>query len=602
MMAASDIAVRKPTRMRVFLFALLAVCLSVASTSFSAAAQDDPFGQSSQTIVVMKSPPTAQESQPPADAAAQPNGQQNSTASISGTVTSAATGEPIRKARIILSPDEGNKQAYAAVTDAGGNFSIDAIAPGRYDLSAEHRGYVSQRYHQENADAPGAMLTLGAGQIINNLSFRLRQTAVIDGHVYDEDGDPLQGASVQILRRGYVNGKRTLTTVGQGMTDDRGEYRIFDIEPGHYYVMASWGQDRGFDGPGTQGEPNYAPVFYPNADAADHAAPMDLHPGDEIPGVDFQLMPSDTHGYEISGKAVNPAAAKGSSNIFVTLVGENPQTEFMPNSARRMVANTSDGTFRFSDVAPGDYVLAAMAINPGNNPPESASQAVTVVDSNVQGLSLSVTPGISISGHLSSEGSAASGAGATVALQPQDELGLGGRQALVQADGTFTITGVADGTYTLNVWSRCGGCFVKAVSSRGVDLFGKQINVQGGIGPSPLEITYSSNTAEVSGTVSTADNQPAIGALVAVVPAADAPNRESQFRTATTDQYGRFDVTGIPPGNYTVIALKGLTDDESFLDPDFMQPLADKAQSLQLTESDRETVQLNLVTIDDDSQ
>jgi len=594
MMAGLAIAVPKSISMRPFLLVLLAVCLSAGAVR----AQGDPFVQSTQ-VEVYSAP--APQSQAPSAVAPQSNAQANATASISGTVASAATGDPIRKARVVLSPDEGNKQSYAAITDAGGNFSIDGIAPGRYDLSAEHRGYVSQRYHQENADAPGALLTLGAGQIINNLSFRLRQTAVIDGHIYDEDGDPLQGASVQILRRSYVNGKRTLTTVGQAMSDDRGEYRIFDIEPGHYYVMASWGQDRMFGSP-VQGEPNYAPVFYPNADAADHAAPMDLHPGDEIPGIDFQLMPSDTHGYEVSGKAVNPGAAKGYSNIFVTLAGEDPQSDFLPNSTRRIVANTSDGTFQFSNVLPGDYFIAAMAIGPGNNPPESASQVVAVVDSNVQGLSLSVTPGISITGHLSSEGDAASAAGATVALQPQSELGLGGRQALVDPDGTFTLTGVPDGIYTLNVWSRCGACFVKSVSSRGVDLFGKPISVQGGVGPSPLEITYSANTAEVSGTVATGDNQPAIGALVAVVPATDAPNRDSRYRTATTDQYGRFDVTGIPPGNYAVIALKGLTDDESVLDPDVMQPLAGKSQSLQLTEGDHETVQLNLVTLDDDSQ
>jgi protocatechuate 3,4-dioxygenase beta subunit len=595
MMAALAIALTKSTRSQTLLLALLAVCLF----AFSISAQDDPSGQATQITMASA---TAQESQPSADAAVQPNGQPNSAASISGTVTSSATGEPIPKVRIILSPDQGNKQSYGAITDAGGNFSIDNIAPGRYDLSAEHRGYVSQRYHQENADTPGAMRTLAAGQSVNHLVFRLQQTAVIDGHVSDEDGDPLQGASVQILRRDYVNGKRTLTTAGQAMTDDRGEYRIFDIEPGHYYVMASWGQDRMFGGPGVQGVPNYAPVFYPNADAADHAAPMVLKPGDEIPGVDFQLMPSDSRGYEVSGKAVNPAAGKAYSNIFVTLAGENPQTEFMPNSTRRVVVNASDGTFSFPNVTPGDYVVSAMAIGPGTNPPESASQAVTVVDSDVQGLSLSVTPGISIAGQLSFEGNAGSPAGATVALQPQDELGLPGRQALVQADGTFTLTGVPDGIYSLNVWSRCGACFVKAVSSRGVDLFGKPITVQGGVGPSPLEITYSSNTAEVSGTVSTVDNQPAIGALIAVVPATDAPNRESRYRTATTDQYGRFDVTGIPPGEYSVIALKGLTPDDSFLDPDFMQPLADKAQSVQLTEGDHETVQLNLVTVDADSQ
>ncbi|MGH7192152.1 MAG: carboxypeptidase regulatory-like domain-containing protein, partial [Candidatus Saccharimonadales bacterium] len=398
---------------------------------------------------------------------------------------------------------------------------------------------------------------------------------MIDGHVYDEGGDPLQGVAVQILRRTYVNGKRTMTTANQVMTDDRGAYRIFDIEPGHYYVMASWGAERMFGNPGDQGEPTYAPVFYPNAESADRAAPIDLKSGDELPGMDFQLTPSSTRTYEVSGRAANPSGNKGGPNLFVTLINKNSQTQFMAGTTRRVMANGSDGSFHFSNVAPGDYIVSAMAIGMGNNSPQTTSQEITVVDSKVSGISLVVGPGTSISGRVSFEGTDASGeAPVTVALSPQDDRALGGRQAQVQPDGSFTLTGVPDGNYSLNVWSRCGACFVKDVTSNGADLFGRPIDVEGGAGPSPLDIVYSGNSADVNGTVATNDDQPGIGALVVVLPNPDAPNREMRYRTATTDQYGRFDIKGVPPGEYTIIALQGMSDDQSFLDPDFMQQYA----------------------------
>ena len=570
------IAIHNATRTRSILLTSLLICASVRTLR----AQNVPAQDSSSSYATSSA------------------SQSQNSASISGTVVSAGTGQPLRKAHVDLSPDGDRNlnRPLGAITDASGHFEIQNITPGRYDLSATHRGYVSKRYHQENADFPGAMLTLSAGQAVKDITFRLEQTAVIDGHVYDEDGDPLQGAAVQILRRTYMNGKRTMTTVNQVMTDDRGAYRIFDIEPGHYYVMASWGAERMFGDPGDRGEPMYAPVFYPNADSADRAAPIDLKPGDELPGMDFQLTPSGTRTYEVSGKAVNPSAAKGSPNVFVTLINRDSQTQFMAGTTRRVLADGSDGAFRFSNVAPGDYIVTAMAM--ADRPPQTTSQQITVVDSNVAGISLVVGPGTTISGRISFEGSdASSEAPVTVALSPQDERSLGGRQAQVQSDGSFTITSVPDGTYALNVYSRCGAYFVKAVTSNGADLFGRPIDVEGGAGPSPLDIVYSSNTADVNGAVATSDSQPGIGALVVVVPNADAPNREARYRTATTDQYGHFDIKGVPPGQYTIIALQGLSDDQSFLDPDFMQQYANKAETLNLAEGDHKTLQLNLVSV-----
>ena len=517
-------------------------------------------------------------------------------ASVSGTVVSASTGQPLRKARVELSSigDRSQNPPLGTTTDAGGQFEIDGITPGRYDLSASRRGYVSKRYQQENADSPGAELTLSAGQTLKGITFRLEQTAVIDGHVYDEDGDPLQGAAVQILRRTYMNGKRTMTTVNEVMTDDRGAYRMFGIEPGHYYVMASWGMGRMFVGPGDQGEPTYAPVFYPNADSAERAAPIDLKPGDELPGMDFQLAPSNTRTYEVGGKAMNPSGAKNGQNLFVTLIDKNSETQFMAGTTRRIMAN-SDGTFRFTNVPAGDYIINAVAT--ADRPPRTTSQEITVA-SDITDISLVVGVGVNITGRLSFEGDDLSTGGpVTVALSPEEDRAIGGRQAQVQSDGSFTITDVPDGSYLLNVWSRCGACFVKAVTSNGADLSGKPIDVEGGAGPLPLEIVYSSNTADVDGTVATSDDQPGVGALVVVIPNADAPDRERRYRTATTDQYGRFDVKGVPPGEYTIIALQGMSDDQSFLDPDFMQQYANKAETLNLAEGDHKTLQLNLVSV-----
>src|SRR5437867_3988132 len=82
---------------------------------------------------------SAQNPTAPADAAKEP-------ASIEGRVVSAATGEPVRKANLMLVPwgggtvSTGPPQGSGAVSDAEGKFKFDNLEPGRYSLSAEKTG------------------------------------------------------------------------------------------------------------------------------------------------------------------------------------------------------------------------------------------------------------------------------------------------------------------------------------------------------------------------------------------------------------------------------------------------------------------------------
>ena len=284
-------------------------------------------------------------------------------ASISGTVFSAANGSPLRKARITLqlpARNSGLPIARGALTDESGHFSIESLSPGQYDLSVQHDGYVQQQYGQDKPGKPPEMLTLAAGQKMDDLTFRLQQSAVITGHVYDEDGDPIENANVEVVRMAHIRGKRQLEGEHSGSTDDQGEYRIYDLNPGHYYIRASHGGS-GFMG--TLGEEDlvYPPVFYPNAISFDKASPIDLKPGDEIPGVDFQLTPNPSKGYEVAGRVVGGATVKAGSMpgpmAMVTIAEKTADSDVvgMGSNARQVMANPTDGTFRFSNIAPGTY-------------------------------------------------------------------------------------------------------------------------------------------------------------------------------------------------------------------------------------------------------
>lgn len=79
---------------------------------------------------------------------------------------------------------------------------------------------------------------MGDGQELKAIDFRLPRGSIITGHLYDENGDPLPGATVQAARYQFAQGRRQLVAAGTAQTDDRGEYRVWGLNPGEYYISA----------------------------------------------------------------------------------------------------------------------------------------------------------------------------------------------------------------------------------------------------------------------------------------------------------------------------------------------------------------------------
>ena len=164
--------------------------------------------------------------------------------SISGQVTNAVTGEPVRRAlvymrRIDMSPGVTNVQVtQSGTTDAAGRFALSGIAPGKYRLSAERSGFLTTQYGSRGPNKAGTLLTLEPGQKSSDMTMRLTPHGVIAGRVLDEEGEPVSNANVQVLRQQYMQGRKELVRTGGGSTNDLGEYRVFGLPPGRYFVSA----------------------------------------------------------------------------------------------------------------------------------------------------------------------------------------------------------------------------------------------------------------------------------------------------------------------------------------------------------------------------
>src|SRR5215468_5189143 len=157
---------------------------------------------------------------------------------LQGVVIKKGTNEPLSKATLELRRDSGNGRPIDGVTNGkpldtittedDGRFSFGNVAPGRYWLTVTRRGY---------ARLPLA-ITLTAGQPVPNIQLPMALSAAISGRVYDLQGHPMPNVEVQAMKASYPEGRRILTPVQSVLTNDLGEYRLFWLVPGRYYVAA----------------------------------------------------------------------------------------------------------------------------------------------------------------------------------------------------------------------------------------------------------------------------------------------------------------------------------------------------------------------------
>jgi protocatechuate 3,4-dioxygenase beta subunit len=378
---------------------------------------------------------------------------------VEGRVT-ALNGEAVRKATVRLQPAVGiqfsgpggppNNQppsTYSESSDDSGKFVFEDVAPGRYTLTSEKTGFVTQRYGARSDTSPGTPLALEAGNELKDVAIRMTPQAVIAGRVSDQDGDPVSNIPVSVFRYGYSNGRRTLTPgggpvglggrggpIGPGgpgaVTDDQGNFRIGNLSPGRYFVSADprgGGPMPGLqqERPGRNGaapQANDVTTFYPNALDAKSAAPVDVAAGGEIRGIEIRLRKERT--FSVRGKAVDTVLGGPATNAYVLVVP--PDSTAVGPAALSNVARTSgDGSFEIRNLLPGTHVIqgsaggtltiasgngaGVMMIRTGPGGPSAAETGatgrleVTVSDSDLTGVVLQLTGGAEISGSIKME-------------------------------------------------------------------------------------------------------------------------------------------------------------------------------------------------------
>jgi len=556
-------------------------------------------GRPSRVAISSSRPSRQQQQAPPRDTSAQRR--VTGTAAIYGRVITADTGRPVKRARVSVSSGE-LPEGRAGATDRDGHYAIEGLPAGRYLISVSRAGFVSMAYGQRDPRRVGKPLTIRDGEQLRGVDFRLPRGSVISGRVFDEDGEPLLGASVMAFRFAYSVTGRRLVRAGGGSSDDRGYYRVYGLTPGTYYVAATarLSQDVQTRGPGAaEPDPNatpvgYAPTYYPGVTSISEASSVLVGLQQEVSDLDFTLQLVQTA--RLSGFVVGPDGSTAGGSVTLATDDERGLAGDV-----RGTRVQRDGSFVINDVPPGRYVVTARGQDSRSESALFATQTVAVVGQDVTGVALTLTRGGQVTGAVTFETTSATEGELprlTIRAVPLSPSALGGPGSTrIQADGSFTISNIPAGPYLIRVAGFSSQWALKGVYVSGRDVSDSPLEVRNNQTTTGVSIVLTDRPTEITGMVVDSQNLAAPDTWViafSIDPGAWRPQTR-QVQASRADSGGVFHIRGLPPGDYHLVALDD-AEQGAWYDPSFLEHVRSSAVRVSVNEGEVRSQPLKLAS------
>jgi hypothetical protein len=480
---------------------------------------------------------------------------------ISGVVRNRLTGAPVERVRVALMLDESTQPAVAVVTKADGRFAFDNLAPGKYALFAERRGFAPASYGQTQM-GPAVAVVVAPGEKTEGLEFSIAPASAIEGRVLDDAGEPVKAALAQLMVSTIVSGRRAIRIRGYQWTDDRGLYRFPYLPAGVYHVCVSGQPWYAYRMP----DAAFSPRCLGGAGDVKSSAPLRLGSGEEQEA-NFTLTLA-------RGVTVTITAPTDRSYIL-HLVREGPgapewhiQTANVQRIAR--LSAVPPGSYRiYSRTATGEALYQRQNVEVGG-----ADVAVTLAP---------LAP-LLVAGEARMDQAPA--APQVTYLRETERNRSVSRQ--IGPAGGFQFDGLLPTRYIFGLGGR--DFYIDRIAAEGAPLEGRTLDLTQAVSPVRLKVSLRSDGGRIDGKVRR-QGAPAPGALVILAPAPDSPD-PADYALFVTDGDGSFDFRNRRPGAYHLFA----TDEPEleYANPDAIRPFRKTATAVTLEPHGRHTGDLEL--------
>jgi Carboxypeptidase regulatory-like domain len=461
-------------------------------------------------------------------------------ATISGTVTSAATSDALPGICVFV---YGGPDSYAggtATTGTDGTYLINNQVPtGTYYVAfsggcGNAGSYGDIGYNSPNPNAPQPITITTAGQAVTGIDAAMTAGATISGTVTTSKGQKLTGLCADASGAG---GELGLAETHSG------RYSIANLEPGEYQV--------GF-GPGCGSSKEYQEEKdLASATFGSQVNPPSVSaPAGPTTGINGVLQAGGT----VTGSARTKAGKSALSCVLLTGVSGAAKTDQAFSEAYAYGAYTDTG------LLPGHYSVAFVpnCVLPSSydsqwykdKPSPAGSTRVKVVAGRTTaGISSALVKGGSIAGTITSAGKPVSG----MCLYAQSisqfyDFGV----AETNSAGKYVIEGLNSGRYELQL-DPCG--------SGSADLAGALLTRIVSV-TAPRRTANVNATAQLGGGISgqLLGDSPAVAQPGICVDALEANGEVGAW--AVTGQDGSFELTNLPAGQYYVYFNDSICTDE----------------------------------------
>ena len=526
------------------------------------------------------------------------------TYTLTGTVTNSVTGQPIRRALVQVQ----TYPQHSAFTDDQGHFEFDNLPPGMVSIAVQRPGYFADR-------SATPMQTYQIGPDVQPLALKLTPQGVIRGRVTNQKGEGLSQIPVHLRIVNVEEGRKHVEPNNMTQTDEDGWFRFPNLMPGTYYLSAGpgWDRDQFTMISPMEAKQGYATTYYPGVPNFTSASPIPVGSGQQS---ETDIVLESTPVYRVTGTVAGYARDQGVAFQFLNDSGDDVQ-QFLQFDREK-------GTFEARMVAPGTYTLLAQSQIPG--PPMQMLQAsarVTVA-ADISDVHLQLQPTLSIpvevhkddvapaSSGLSSRmfagsvGGEAAAGGTTVMVHagPISEAPVSIQLASVGSDSQRTsgysqlegkpgqqalwIRNLFPGKYRATFFAEAPW-YVQSAHYGQTNLLQEDLTINSGETPGALEVVLRNDSATLTGTIK-ADGTEQSGTVLVL------PEQTEQHdaRLAMFSPGAPFQLSGLPPGNYIVMAFDKV-DDLEFRNPEVLEAYLSRAAHVTLGPNGQSNVALELI-------
>jgi hypothetical protein len=458
----------------------------------------------------------------------------------------------------MLTNRRGLNHIPTTMTDTNGEFVFTHPGPGEYYVvahpadehvsSAEAAPFPLQtgdpvadaaRLEQYKKDFPRVTVN-GEGPVEVKLRVKNPHFGSITGRVVNANGEPVGSANVHAMKTGEKGFGVSISA------DENGAYRFSGLPVGEYIVSAD--PPRKQPAPET---PHFAGVlgstYFPSTIDSRTSPPVVVSADREVPDINITLAPRSLHSVAGSVKAENDGHPLVGATVRLSKkdpdrsrgIEEAMSTYFSTTDSqgRWLVSNLPDGAYTIS-VRPSGLVGAKVERF------VEKRQELTVAGSDLENFSIEVSLGGRVLGQVTIEqGNAV----------PSDiSIGIGSSITRVEANGSFTATGVPEGEFPLAVMIKPQNVFyAKSIVGQGVDLLRQKLKTTAGAEIKDVRILIAPASV-LTGRVLSASGTPLSRVMIMLIlvdpstgPAFSRPN-------GWTDEQGTFLISGAP-GEYFVL-------------------------------------------------